>query len=280
MARSYNFAVLRLCPDPARGEFVNLGLVVFREIDVDIRLGEVLTRAKILYPEMTSERLAEGIAVVRRFGATSLGIDERYRALRQIGPFTLGELGHFTVADDTVQNYEESVARILRLFTVAPRKIKTVERNRSKLTTQIKRIFRKEGILAQIGDAGAISEHKIVPEWPIPTRPSLRADLALQNRIMRVCEIVDMSLTEDGPPPASLFEGVVTLDVAQREANAQQTVFAYRAAGPMPRIDEALGIAKLHATKLVNWNLPIEREEFLHDWISAANDRPATHQVG
>jgi hypothetical protein len=55
MARSYEFAVLRLMPDPARGEMINLGIVVFRERDIDIRIGEVISRARLLYPDMTPE---------------------------------------------------------------------------------------------------------------------------------------------------------------------------------------------------------------------------------
>jgi hypothetical protein len=104
----------------------------------------------------------------------------------------------------------------------------------------------------------------------VATRPSLRANLALKNSIIRVCEIVDLRLSDDGPVPASFFEGVVTLDVAQREANAQQTVLAYRAAGPAARIDDALGIARLHASCLVNWDEKNEQEDFLHEWINAA----------
>jgi hypothetical protein len=38
MARSFEFAVLRLAPDPARGEAINLGIVVFIEGDLDIRI--------------------------------------------------------------------------------------------------------------------------------------------------------------------------------------------------------------------------------------------------
>jgi Protein of unknown function (DUF3037) len=243
MARSFEFAVLRLAPDPARGEAINLGIVVFIEGDLDIRIGEVITRARLLYPEVTPEGLREGVALMRRLGSVDLVAVERHRSLRQLGLFALGDLGHFTVEEDHQGPYEGQVARLLRLFTATPRGEQTRSRPVSRLNTAVRKVFRLEKVLAIKGDAGAISEHKIVPEWPLPTRPSLRADLALRNRIMRVCEVVEFNLEDDSAPPAALFEGVVTLDVAQREADAQQTVFAYRATGPSARIDEALGIA-------------------------------------
>ena len=100
MARSYSFAVLRLAPDPARGEAVNLGIVVFRESEVDVRIGEVITRARLLYPEATAERLHEGVELFRRLGSVPLPIRDRHRSLSQLGLFALGELGHFTVDSD------------------------------------------------------------------------------------------------------------------------------------------------------------------------------------
>ncbi len=270
MARSFEFAVLRLAPDPARGEAINLGIVVFTEDGVDVRIGEVITRARVLYPEVTPDLLREGVAVIQRLGAVPLSATDRHKSLRNLGIFTLGEIGYFGVSDDLRETYEGHVERLLRLFTSTTRGIKTRTRAVSKLNTTVRKVLRAEKVLAPIGDAGAISEHKIVPEWPLPNRPSLRADLALRNRIMRVCELVELNLGDDGPPPAALFEGVVTLDVAQREAKAKQTVFAYRATGPSARIDEALSLARLHASKLVNWDVRRERDEFLHEWIDAA----------
>src|SRR5262249_15018334 len=144
------------------------------------------------------------------------------------------------------------------------------ERGGARLVTSIRDVFRQEGVLAAIGDAAAIDEHKIVPEWPLPGRPSLRADLALKNRIMRVAKVVDLDLTEEAAPPPGLFAGVVTLDVAEQSAGAEQRVFAYRAAGSAARIEEALAIANLHASKLVNLDDATQRAEFLHEWITAA----------
>jgi hypothetical protein len=211
--------------------------------------------------------------VLQRLGAVALPAADRHASLRHVGPFAFGDLGYFATEDELPQTYENHVTRLLRIFTATRRTSQKKTRPASRLITVVRKAFRDEKVLAQIGDSGAISEHKIVPEWPLPSRPSLRANLALKNSIIRVCEIVDLRLSDDGPVPASFFEGVVTLDVAQREANAQQTVLAYRAAGPTARIDDALGIARLHASRLVNWDEKNEQEDFLHEWINAAKVR-------
>lgn len=276
MAHTYEFAVLRLVPDITRGESVNLGLVVFQDSAVDIRVGEVLTRARVLYPELSDSELSSGIDVLKRMGSVPLPAVDRHRALSNLGAFALGPLGTFS-ADDKPEAYETQIAVLLSVFVATPRAASARLRSASKLTTEVRKVFRREKVLATIGDAGALSEHKIVPEWPIPSRPSIRADLALMNGVLRVCELVDMDLRNDGPPPPALFAGVVTLDVAQREVQAQQRVFAYRAKGPTGRIDEALALARMHASEIVNWQNSQERESFIHEWVMAAHVAPAQH---
>ncbi|WP_396604912.1 DUF3037 domain-containing protein [Bradyrhizobium sp. YCK136] len=274
MARTFEFAVLRLVPDLARGESINLGVIVFHDSSVDISVGEVLTRARILFPELNESELKKSLDVLKRLGSAPLSARERHRALSKIGAFALGELGSFTVNEEKPEAYSAQIAMLLSTFVATPRSSLSKIRASSKLATEVRKVFRREKVLAAIGDAGALSEHKIVPEWPIPSRPSIRADLALMNGIMRVCELVDLDLEEDGPPPPALFAGVVTLDVAQREVEAKQRVFAYRAKGPAARIDEALAIAKMHASEIIDWEKTVEREKFVHEWITAAYSPP------
>ena len=279
MARSFDFAVLRLMPDAARGEAVNLGLVVFRADSIEVRIGEVMTRARLLCPEVSPDLIREAIGVMQRFGSAPLPVKERYAAISQIGPFALGALGYFTAEDETSAAFERHVDRLMKLFVTVPHPKGVRLRAKTTIATSIRKAFRAEKVLATIGDAGAISEHKIVPEWPIPLRPSLRVDFALRNRIMRVCEMVDLNIGDDGTPPPKFFEGVVTLDVAQNAAGAEQRIFAYRASGPSTGIDEALSIAESHASMLVDLDNSTQRDEFLHEWIGAAKEQPvATYQ--
>lgn len=271
MAHTFNFAVLRLAPDATRGEAINLGVVVFKDGNVDVHIGEILTRARVLFPEMSGDVLKEQVDVLKRLGSVDLPVKEKHRALSSLGAFTLGELGSFSSNDHSPASYEDRVAALMQTFVRAPRR-KPMAAHATRFATAVRKEFRKEKVLAAIGDATAIADHKIVPEWPIPNHPSLKADLALRNGAMRVCELVDLDFTNDGPPPHGFFAGVVLLDVAKREANAQETVFAYRAKGPAAQVDNALRIAEPHTTKFVDWARRAEREAFLHDWINAARD--------
>src|SRR3979409_2223845 len=113
MAHTYDFAVLRLVPDAARGESINLGLVVFQNESIDVRIGEVLTRARLLYPELTDTDLAAAVETIRKLGNVSRPAAERRRALSKIGAFVLGELGSFTVLDNSAASYQSRVNDLL-----------------------------------------------------------------------------------------------------------------------------------------------------------------------
>src|SRR4051812_14968112 len=110
MARTYDFAVLRLEPDAARGEVVNVGLVIFNEAGVDVRIGEVLTRARALHRDFGPEALESAVAFLEKAGSVPLPPAERHRTLSRIGLFKLGELGYFTVGDEREETYEGHVA--------------------------------------------------------------------------------------------------------------------------------------------------------------------------
>lgn len=270
MARTYEYAVLRLEPNPLRAEAVNLGVVVFRDNDVDIRFGRVLTRARAIMPDFNPEILNQITEAYERLGQVDLSNEEKHRTLSRIGIASLGERKSFIVPSESVDLYEAKVQEILGLF-VGEKRAENKRRVGSKtLIADIRNDFRKFNVLAAVGDVAAIMDHRIVPEWPIPNRPSLKADLALKNGDMRVCEVVELNLEENNTFPNAFYSGVVTLEQSESLAKATQRVFAYRAKGSKQKIDEALEIAGMHATKIVDLAVKQQRRDFIDEWVSAA----------
>ena len=270
MARTYEFSVLRLEPNPLRAESVNLGLIVFREGSVDVRFGRVLTRARAIMPDFDVAQLDQITDTYERLGQVDLPVDEKHRTLRRIGVASLGDRNHFTVSSDSPPDYEAKVQELLGLFVGEKRARTNSVRASRTLIADVRAEFRKLDVLAAVGDSNAIKDHRIVPEWPIPQRPSLKADLALKNGDMRVCEVVDLNLQENHSLPGTFYSGVVTLEQAESLAEAKQRIFAYRAVGNKNRIDEALEIADTHATLLVDLSNHKQRRRFVDEWTAAA----------
>jgi len=269
MARTYDFAVLRLAPDAARGEVVNVGLVIFKEDGVDVRVGDVLTRARAVYRDFGTEALDDTVAFMKEAGAVSLPAADRHRVLSRIGLFALGDLGYFTVSDTPNETYEDNVARLLEIFVATPRR-KRAPLRASRLMTEVRHMFREHKLLAAVGDAAAINEHKIVPEWPIPSHPILKVDLALKNGIMRVAQVCDLSAGSEANLPPAVMAGLFAMEVAKVDAQAEKRVFAYRAEKGSKRVDEVLKLADLQATEIIDLGNPAESKKFYGDWISAA----------
>jgi hypothetical protein len=87
---------------------------------------------------------------------------------------------------------------------------------------------------------------------------------------MRVCAISDLSGGSDDRLPSGLYEDVLTLDAAGTFANAQERVFAYRGGKHVAKVEAALKLADMHATRLVDWDNSVERTNFLSEWVAAA----------
>ncbi|WP_438743002.1 DUF3037 domain-containing protein [Bradyrhizobium sp. U531] len=139
MAHTFDFAVLRLVPDNARGESVNLGVVVFRDGEIDVRLGKVLTRARMLFPEITDTDLESAVGILSRLGSVALSSRERHSALSSVGAFSLGDLGSFTVNDERPESYQSQIDMLLATFVVAPRSAIVRAKGPSRLATEVRK---------------------------------------------------------------------------------------------------------------------------------------------
>jgi len=104
---SYQFSLIRFVPDPARGEFVNIGAVVGSDegADWDLRFISNFKRAKALDPEGA---LPAAIA----FAA---GLDQRIDALGQ-----LPDVGSEPLSISSLRETAEDMQNIVQLTTPAP----------------------------------------------------------------------------------------------------------------------------------------------------------------
>jgi Protein of unknown function (DUF3037) len=271
MAHSFKFAVIRLSPDSLRGEAVNLGIAVFRDGNIETHTGRILTKARSLVPEFSSSLLEKSLNILRRFASVDMPVEEKHRAISSLGLIRLGELGSFESVDIDGDDYRENIRFLLSTFVSEPRSTRgpSIEANK-RLATDIKAVFRLEGLLANEKDQNAISQHKIVPNWALPQRPNLQLDLAVKNGSLRVCEILELDFEDGGKLPANFFESAVKLKTACDVAQATETVFAYKARGPKSQIDDALELANSYSTRLLNWEVQSERRKFIQDWTDAA----------
>ncbi len=192
----FKFAIVRLSPDDSRDERINIGVAVFDDAGLDVRIAQRLEKVRAISTAVDPEAiraLADNLRILDQRAALEGGfeIDERARAISRLGPLTLSPLGTF--AAENPDAYEARVASLMRTLIepeVAPQKIRE---KRSRLLTQVKQQFRRDRVLAKKDED--LSSHRIVSGFVL--EQGLIADLVLQNGAMHVVETVDASGDQD-----------------------------------------------------------------------------------
>ena len=185
MAQSYKFAVVRLSPEGVRDERINVGLVVFAEDAVDVRLPRRLDKVRVISASLDQAAIEELTYAVmtRDLDLRQSGIadaEARKTGIGRIGPLTLSQLGMFTCADE--RQYEARIASIFRSI-IDPEPAPKIQRQKSsRVLTQLKRALRERRVLARPDEN--LDSHRVVQNLPLAD--GLVADLVLKNGKMHV----------------------------------------------------------------------------------------------
>ena len=93
MAQYYKFAIIRFAPDDTRDERLNIGIVIFTDTGVDIRMPLSLKKIRALSPAIDTVILRELMENIKEidssFGITGIEISQRIKRLSRVGPLTL-----------------------------------------------------------------------------------------------------------------------------------------------------------------------------------------------
>lgn len=185
MECSFNFSIIRLCPDERRGEVVNIGICVFGEARLDVRVLASMRKVQALRGDIDVAALYELPQHINDWAKGVTGTTEQYELLRDFGMISLSEPGAFFATD---ASYETAVAGLMDKLVVptAPRHSKIGEMH---LASRVRRLFDREKMLG--GDIEDIKRHLVVPRYPISEEKELWVDFALKNAVYHVTETID-----------------------------------------------------------------------------------------
>lgn len=231
MALSFEYAILRVIPDARRGESVNIGLVVFADPGVDVRILPSLAKVTALNGQVDLAKLRELPETLSEWttGVTDNGA--RHALLQNLGLVSVSNLGRFELVQG--REYEQVVSQLMRTLVnpiTVPR-----EPYGTRIKTDLSKRFRKSNLL---GDKpSAIAEHLIVQDYPIDEADGLYADFALKNSAYHVTETADFRAPST--PPVGLMRAAsfaaVKLDKARQafgKGTKRYVVYATRKGVP------------------------------------------------
>src|SRR4051794_7852586 len=116
MEHIYKYAVLRVMPDPRRGEVVNIGLAVFHADTVDVHVAPSLGKIIALDPSVDIEQYQKLPDALKQWATRFDSVEDRINAIRHFGMVTISELGQFRVTEGVT--YAEHVKRLMQTLVV------------------------------------------------------------------------------------------------------------------------------------------------------------------
>jgi len=280
MDRCFKYAIAQLEANPARGERLNVGLVVFHDQEVKVFNGHNLDKIRSITGALDITVLHQALVniprldeILRQSGAESP--EQRCKALQNLSALRFSPLGKFAAEDESA--YQMVVSRlIMRLVDPEPALKRNASRSRTRLLASIKSAFKAEKILALKGEG--LDSHRVLVGEELAE--GLTADLILKNGSMHIMQTVDASHTERAKAAikdiglSSLVFEHARMQFGSEVANPR---LIYSASSQMEKlISAALVTAEHQGARLINWDSRDDRTRFIVDISSLAE--PATLQ--
>jgi hypothetical protein len=265
MVRTYKYAILQVMPDLRREERVNIGIVVFRESGLDIRVTET-RKIRALAGGSWDSEIGVFTQALTRIDSPQGDTDTRLRASSVIqNQFSLQKTGWFRA--DSADAYDRAVRDILQTTVAKPKPRR--QRDSSSIAGEISSDLRNAEILASKDDL--LESGKVFRNYPVTQE--LDADFVQLNSAFHVATVLD--LRAGRPHLAQAALKAVILDKAKTpvEGKAVHKIGVY-AALPARRdeLKDHLALLDDYADDVVNWDDPNDREGLKRIFYNAFNE--------
>ena len=273
MAHCYKFAIVRLAPDDARGERINIGALVLNGDSIDVRITKRLEKVRAISGAIDLDKLRSLITNFKTLDlqGRSIGVpdDERFDFLSKWGPISLSAPGSFLAHD--LQSYETRISTIMTDMVECEPAPLIFREKRSRLLTQMKSSLRQERILGKKDDP--IECHRIVPSYKLDV--GIVADLVLKNGSMHIIETIDAS-NNDEPLRKAIGDIAMAAHVFECARNkygfdGTKGRLVYIASSALESSAKvSLDTVEKRGAILTNWSSAQEQKKFLREMYSLA----------
>lgn len=180
---TYKYSLIRLTPSLEKGETINVGIIIYLDDKVDIRMLHSVSKLRAIDNVLSLDYLNE--LADSLFHLSQIVDDVRLIPRLFKGSMVLSDFGTFTLSEN--EGYEEKLNELMNRL-VHPHK-KPYKRNTKRIFFDIKDKFNKQGILGKFEED--IYSHKVVANYPISQEEGLVADFLLKNGKYHLTETID-----------------------------------------------------------------------------------------
>ncbi|MGZ3767248.1 MAG: DUF3037 domain-containing protein [Mucilaginibacter sp.] len=189
----FDYSIIRYLPDKRRGEFVNIGVLIYHQQRVETYLLANLAKARHLDASLSIKSLDELPELFSSMVKSSPNTEHMYSIMSDMGPLTLSQPGYFVA--NTPEEYSAQVRDIMRDL-VTPKIPASIKRNQGRLITELKRQYQKNKLLAEFGE-DITHNHLVATSYQLADESELTVDFAQKNGRWHVTQTVDYKIKKD-----------------------------------------------------------------------------------
>ena len=268
------FTLLRVRPDEIRGETMNVGLVTFSPEGSRVYFDAPSARLKAFHPDFEhingGQWARELEQILPKIGDVKSQINWLQHGMGSV--IADAEIGY--LYGETPDAITDMVEQILERFVHMPeREIAVPVRHhapsRSALKTQLKSWFRKSKVFShKVSD---LSQHRIVPNYPVDAADDLYADFAMMNGSIHVLEVMDLRGVERVTRSMRGEAGLtaVLLDQVKKRFSEGSRRIAVTAADDYKKVASLVSLVAGYADDVVAIESSSDRQR-LADFVSTA----------
>jgi hypothetical protein len=264
MALSFNYSILSAIPDRSRGERVNIGVIVFLNDRVDVRIAEVSKLRALTGTDWTEYTNKFAALLESRFQDGESALKE-IEAFPKLDPaFQASEIGAFRV--ENLSQYEGRITEIMTALVLRPKEHLKHDKT-PRINTEISSHFKRIHVLAKTDDP--IESHKVFQNYQV--EDELKADFVQKNGVMRFAATIDLRKAKPQLREAALK--AVILDRAKEITGECTCIGIYASLRPdAQEVKQHIQLLREYSDETYNWSDEIDRKkltDFVLDGMSA-----------
>jgi len=263
MVRIYDYSVLQAIPDKRRGEKVNIGIAVFHEDGIDIRIFET-KKLQSLTGHSWDAYIETYTSLLKETDDPSLEKNERLTRLGVVqNQIVFSKNGWFNSSGGN--DYEKTIDEIAHALVIKPQK--TRKKSESSVVSEISAVLKSANILA--GKRDTLESGFVLRGYKI--EDGLEADFAQLNSKLHIASVLDLRTAH--PQIAQAALKAIVLDRAQAHTERPIHKIGVYAVAPARRseVRENIGLLGAYADDLVNWEDESDRNGLKRMFFDAYN---------
>lgn len=180
---TFKYSLIRVTPNLEKGETINVGLIVYLDDKIDVRMLNSVTKLRAIDKDLNQEYLDE--LSISLFDLSSR-INDLYMLPHLFkGSLSLSSFGMFTIRSG--ESYEVKINELMNRLVNPHRQ--SHKKSKRRVFFDIKDAFVKQGIFSKYSED--LYQHKVVANYPISDEEGLVADFLLKNGKYHLTETID-----------------------------------------------------------------------------------------